>query len=128
MPEVPGRSLLRGLYHQRSALGSRGLGLTRLMLGFMASLGSVPWLPLLMVFFAVRVLLARAYLPLGSYDEGLLFTDAYLLRRGAVMYRDFHFCYPPGVVQLVRAVLALHLPAIWTVRLLALLVRLASAA
>jgi len=85
------------------------------------------WLPLIVIFFGLRALGAYASTPLGPYDEGLLFTDAFLLRRGFAMYRDFHFCYPPGVVQIVRAVIALHLPAIWTVRVLTLLVRIASA-
>jgi hypothetical protein len=92
------------------------------------ALARTPWLPVVVIFFALRALLARGFDTLGMYDEGLLFTDAYLLRRGFAMYRDFHFCYPPGVVQVVRAVLGLHLPTIWTVRLLTLLVRVASAA
>lgn len=89
--------------------------------------GAFRWLPVVAIFFAVKALLGRGWLPLGVYDEGVLFTDAYLLKRGLAVYRDFHFCYPPGVLQIVRAVLGLDLPAVWTVRLLAFVLRLATA-
>ncbi|MET0413736.1 MAG: hypothetical protein ABW217_20675 [Polyangiaceae bacterium] len=89
--------------------------------------GPLAWLPLLASFFALRALLARAGAELGFYDEGLLFTGAQLLRQGFTVYTDFHFCYPPGILQIVRAVMALDLPPIWTVRLLAVVVRIGSA-
>jgi hypothetical protein len=87
---------------------------------------SLSLLPLLVSFFALRAVLARGGIPLGFFDEALLFTDAYLMKKGFVVYRDFHFCYPPGILYIVRAVMALHLPPIWTVRLLAFVVRLAT--
>jgi hypothetical protein len=63
---------------------------------------------------------------MGRYDEGLLFTDAYLLSRGETIYRDFYVNYPPGIMQLIRAVIALPVPTIWSCRLLGFLIRLAS--
>ena len=69
-----------------------------------------------------------AWWPLGFWDEALLFTDAFLMDRGQVIYRDFYVNYPPGILQLVRLIIALGLPPIWSTRVLALAVRLASAA
>lgn len=86
-----------------------------------------PWFALLIGWFALRALLRHAADPLGAYDEGLLLSDAYLMNQGRVIYRDFYANYPPGVFQIIRAVLALGLPGIWTVRLLGLLVRIATA-
>lgn len=89
--------------------------------------GPLQWLPLLAIFFALRAYLAHGYDGLGFFDEGLLFTGAFLMRQGYTVYTDFHFCYPPGILQIVRAVMALDLPAIWTVRLLGLVVHVGSA-
>lgn len=86
-----------------------------------------PWWALLVAWFALRALLRYAPVPLGVYDEGLLLTDAFLMNQGRAIYRDFYANYPPGVFQVIRAVLALGLPGIWTTRLLGLLVRFATA-
>jgi hypothetical protein len=77
------------------------------------------WLPIVAAFFALRALLGHWGLPVGKYDEALLFTDAYLLSRGETIYRDFYVNYPPGIMQLVRAVMALPIPTVWSCRLLA---------
>lgn len=102
-------------------------GVAKRLLDGWRELGSLAWFPLLASFLALRALLARGSFELGYYDEGLLFTGAQLLRQGFTVYTDFHFCYPPGILQIVRAVMALDLPPIWTVRLLALVVRIGSA-
>jgi hypothetical protein len=91
------------------------------------SLRGVPWLPLLVGCFALRVLIPHASVPLGAYDEGLVLSNAFLMNHGRIIYRDFYSNYPPGVFQIIRAVLALDLPAIWTARLFAFAVRLATA-
>jgi hypothetical protein len=88
---------------------------------------NAPWIALIAALFAVRALIAHGGEPLGAYDEGLLFTDAFLMSNDRAIYRDFYVNYPPGILQIVRGVMALHLPAIWTTRLLALGVRVATA-
>lgn len=82
----------------------------------------------LAAFFAVRTLLWRGLGTLDAFDEALLLLDAQLLNDGRVIYRDFYANYPPGIFQLVRPILAWGLPGPWTLRLIGLLVRLASAA
>jgi hypothetical protein len=78
-------------------------------------------------FLAVRALLHQGLEPLGVYDEGLLFTNAQMMMDGHVPYRDFYSNYPPGIFQVVRFVMTLSSAPVWTMRLLALGVRLASA-
>jgi hypothetical protein len=77
--------------------------------------------------YAVRAALFRASAPLGFYDEGLLFTDAFLMNQGQAIYRDFYANYPPGIFQVIRLVMALGLPPIWTERVLAVSVDVACA-
>lgn len=84
-------------------------------------------LALVAAFFALRAMLAHGLEHLGVYDEALLFTDAFLMDRGRVIYRDFYINYPPGILQIVRAITALGLPPIWSERFLTVLVRVASA-
>jgi hypothetical protein len=76
---------------------------------------------------ALRALLVYGIEPLGIYDEGLLFTDAQMMADGRVPYRDFYANYPPGIFQIIRAVLALSDAPIWTARLLSLGVRIGTA-
>lgn len=87
---------------------------------------AVPVIPLVVGWYALRVMLADAAAPLGKYDEGLLFTNAYLMNEGFAPYRDFYSNYAPGVFQPIRVLLALGLPAIWSSRVMAWLVRLAT--
>ncbi|MEI9937241.1 MAG: hypothetical protein WDO69_08435 [Pseudomonadota bacterium] len=84
----------------------------------------VAWLCALL---AVRAMLHQAPAPLSSFDEALLFLNAQLMRDGQVIYRDFYCIYPPGLFQLIRALTALGLPEIWTMRALTCLVHIASA-
>jgi hypothetical protein len=118
---------LHNLRRFGSDLGGVRAGLWDSLRGGWVQLRRMPWIPLLVSFFAVRALIPHWSAPLGSYDEGLLFTDAYLLNRGEALYRDFYANYPPGIFQIVRAILLLGLPAIWTARLLSLGVRVGSA-
>lgn len=41
--------------------------------------------------------------PVGSYDEGLLLTNAFLIGRGFWPFRDFFTPYPPGTFLLLKA-------------------------
>lgn len=84
------------------------------------------WVALSCIVLAVRSLFASATMPLGAYDEALLFLNPQMMDDGRVIYRDFYSNYPPGIFQLVRALSALGLPTIWTMRLLTLLVHVAS--
>lgn len=70
--------------------------------------------------------LTRGLETLNTYDEGLLFTDAFLMNRGREIYRDFYVNYPPGILQFVRLLSLLDSP-IWSSRLFALFVRIGSA-
>src|SRR5262249_15385638 len=81
----------------------------------------------LLLWFALRAIVSRGLRPLDVYDESLLYTDAFLMNQGEVPYRDFYANYPPGVFQVVRLIMGLGLPVIWSPRLLALGVRIASA-
>src|SRR5258708_5968426 len=126
MSDQTGIAPLRERYARLAPLSDRARVHMLELAGFLRTLGPLPWLPMLALFFGVRALLALGKGELGYFDEGVLFTDAFLLRSGYVLYRDFHFCYPPGVVQIVRAVMALDLPTIWTVRLISLGVRIGS--
>lgn len=76
---------------------------------------------------ALRALLVHGLDPINQYDEGVLLTNAQMMSDGRVIYRDFYANYPPGIFQIVRVVNALGLPCLWSMRLLSLLVRVASA-
>src|SRR6188768_240904 len=76
---------------------------------------------------AIRMLLSRASHPLNGYDEALLFLNAQMMADGRVIYRDFYSNYPPAMFQLVRAIAALGLPTIWTMRSLTILVHVGTA-
>lgn len=78
-------------------------------------------------FLALRALIVHGLEPLGVYDEGLLFTNAQMMRDGRVPYRDFYSNYPPGIFQLVRAVIALGVAPIWGMRALTFAVRIMTA-
>jgi hypothetical protein len=120
-----------GFLRERLQLTRYGGDVGRLLAKALRSLGKqlrgMPWIAVLVSVFAVRALISRLGDRLGVYDEGLLFTDAYLLQRGQALYRDFYANYPPGVFQIVRAILGLGLPAIWTTRILSFAVRVSSA-
>lgn len=107
------------------AIGQRWLSCERFLRAELS--GPSKLVLLVCAFFAVRALLLHGLTPLGAYDEGLLFTDAFLMDHGRAIYRDFYVNYPPGILQIVRALHLLGLPAIWGARMLAMLVRLAGA-
>jgi hypothetical protein len=58
---------------------------------------------------AIAMLATVAHLwdPIGIYDEGVLLTDAQLMLRGAVPFRDFYTNYPPGIFLLIVALFKL---------------------
>jgi hypothetical protein len=43
------------------------------------------------------------WLPIQYYDEGILLTDANLILRGEIPYRDFYSNYPPGIFLVIAA-------------------------
>jgi hypothetical protein len=86
------------------------------MVRFRSTLQPVDLVLLLGSFVAIRALLSHGLEPLGAFDEGLLFANAQLMQDGRVPYRDFYTNYPPGIFQLVRAVLAWSNSPIWTMR------------
>lgn len=88
---------------------------------------TLPWFPLVAAFFALRAQIDHWRDALGRYDEGLLFTDAYLMSIGRVIYRDFYINYPPGVLQVIRGIMAVNAPVIWSARLLMLCILIAGA-
>src|SRR5688572_451659 len=55
----------------------------------------------------LRVTLADYYRLIGTYDEGVLLTNAHLLLRGELPYRDFYTNYPPGIFALLAGWFAL---------------------
>jgi hypothetical protein len=100
----PGWCLARALY--RAALV--GAGLAALAVG-------------------VRAPLADYYRTIGSYDEGVLLTNAHLLLRGELPYRDFYTNYPPGIFALLAGLFALFGPSVAVERSLGLVLHLAVA-
>jgi hypothetical protein len=79
-------------------------------------------------FVALRILLSYAPDPLGPFDEALLFVNAQLMQDGRVPYRDFYSNYPPGIFQIVRLALDWASSPIWTMRCVAFVVQVVSAA
>ncbi len=60
--------------------------------------------------------------PPNTYDEGILLTNANLLRDGAALYRDVYSNYPPGIFWLVAAVFTVTGPSYLAIRILGVLV------
>ncbi|HET8939956.1 MAG TPA: hypothetical protein VFN67_41230 [Polyangiales bacterium] len=77
--------------------------------------------------YALRALLSSALLPLGAFDEGLLFANAQMMADGRFPYRDFYSNYPPGIFQIVRMVMAFSASPIVAMRCIAFFVHLATA-
>lgn len=85
-------------------------------------------IPMAAAALAILALLGRFFDPLGGFDESLLLTNAFLLKRGAVVYRDFYTNYPPGILYLTRILSETLGSPIWSIRVGGLCVRLATAA
>lgn len=76
---------------------------------------------------AVRATLAGAYWGIGNYDEGVLLTNAHLLLRGQLPYRDFYSNYPPGIFVLLAGSFTLFGASVSVERGLGLVLHLAIA-
>jgi|CZKU01.1.fsa_nt_gi hypothetical protein len=91
-------------------------------------LARVPVAALVFSVLGIQITASHLTAPLGFYDEGLLVTDAFLLSKGQIPYRDFYANYPPGSFLLVRACSLVSAGAtIHTMRVLALGIRVAGA-
>src|SRR5438105_15698246 len=64
---------------------------------------------------------------INRYDEGLLLTNAHLILRGQVPYRDFYSNYPPGIFLIIAALWKVFGVRAIVVRLLGLAIHLAIA-
>jgi len=53
------------------------------------------------VVLALRATVPHYYRVISAYDEGVLLTNAHLLLRGELPYRDFYSNYPPGIFALL---------------------------
>jgi hypothetical protein len=76
----------------------------------------------------VRLPLADFYRAIGAYDEGVLLTNAHLLLRGELPYRDFYTNYPPGIFALIAGCFAVFGQSVAVERCLGLGLHLAVAA
>lgn len=76
----------------------------------------------------LRLTLADYYRLIGTYDEGVLLTNAHLLLRGELPYRDFYTNYPPGIFALLAVCFALFGHSVAVERWLGLALHVAVAA
>jgi hypothetical protein len=76
----------------------------------------------------VRLPLGDYYRAIGAYDEGVLLTNAHLLLRGELPYRDFYTNYPPGIFALIAGWFAVFGQSVAVERCLGLGLHLAVAA
>jgi hypothetical protein len=66
-------------------------------------LAGIPLIALAFAVLGIQVTASAMTGPLRVYDEGILVTDAFLMSRGQIPYRDFSANYPPGSFLLARA-------------------------
>jgi hypothetical protein len=66
--------------------------------------------------------------PLSYFDEGVLLTNADLVNRGKIVFRDFYSIYAPGIYYLIAGTFRLFGISVFGYRVLGLLVALALAA
>jgi hypothetical protein len=76
---------------------------------------------------AVLATWSEFYRPIGAFDEGVVLTNAQLLLKGAVPYRDFYTNYPPGIFALLAALFAIVGQSVSVERVLGLALHLAVA-
>jgi hypothetical protein len=76
---------------------------------------------------AVLATWSEYYRPIGAFDEGVVLTNAQLLLRGELPYRDFYTNYPPGIFALLAALFTVVGQSVSVERVLGLALHLAVA-